>query len=101
MSTVKMLADGGRSSPSEYLRRMRNSSAELAPDAFRAAGHVLVDRIADFLASLPARRVAPSATPRALRELIGSTASVPESGTDAATILAEATELLLENSTFN
>jgi aromatic-L-amino-acid decarboxylase len=80
---------------------LRNSSAELAPDAFRAAGHQLVDRIADFLAALPTLPVAPSTTPSAIRDLIGAPAPLPTHGTDAGVILAEAAELFFKNSTFN
>jgi len=78
----------------------RTSPADLSPSAFRAIGHDLVDAIADFLASLPDRPVAPSTTPSAVRELLGGT-TVPVSGADPATIMREAAELLIDHSTFN
>src|SRR5512146_1200222 len=78
----------------------RNSPAELSPTDFRAIGHDLVDRIADFLASLPDRPVAPNATPSAVRALLGG-ATVPAAGADPATIMREAAELLFDHSTFN
>lgn len=78
----------------------RSSPAELSPAAFRAIGHDLVDLIADFLASLPDRPVAPDTTPAAIRQLLGG-ATVPVAGADPATIMREAAELLVEHSTFN
>src|SRR5437867_4290637 len=80
---------------------MRESPAELPPDEFRAIGHELVDRIAAFLATLNERAVAPQATPRALRALLGDGAPVPAGGADATTIVEEAAELLFANSTLN
>lgn len=79
---------------------MRNSPADLPPDAFRSAGHELVDRIADFLASLPDRPVAPDLSPSSVRALLGAP-TLPTQGSEPATILAEATDLVLNNSTFN
>ena len=78
----------------------RSSPADLSPAEFRAIGHDLVDRIADFLGSLPARPVAPNTTPRAIRERLGGS-TVPVSGGDPATIIREAAEVLIEHSTFN
>ena len=78
----------------------RHSPAELSPNDFRAIGHDLIDRIADFLASLPDRPVAPDTTPSAIRELLSGT-TAPVSGADPATIMQEAAELLFDHSTFN
>ncbi|HEY8175623.1 MAG TPA: aspartate aminotransferase family protein [Gemmatimonadaceae bacterium] len=80
---------------------MRNSPAELAPPVFRAIGHDLVDRIADFLATLPDKPVAPALTPREMHARLGTTDSVPERGEDAAAIAKHAVELVIGNSTFN
>jgi glutamate/tyrosine decarboxylase-like PLP-dependent enzyme len=80
---------------------MRDAAAELSPDRFRAIGHDLVDRIADFLGSLPGRPVAPDATPRTIRALFDADDPLPPRGADPAVIVREAAELLFENSTFN
>jgi glutamate/tyrosine decarboxylase-like PLP-dependent enzyme len=80
---------------------MRDAAAELSPDRFRAIGHDLVDRIADFLGSLPGRPVAPDATPRAIRALFAADGPLPARGADAGAIVREAAELLFDNSTFN
>jgi aromatic-L-amino-acid decarboxylase len=81
---------------------MRNSPADLSPAQFRAIGHDLVDQMAEFLATLKDRPVAPDKNPRELRSLIGGDkVPVPARGSDAAHIVAEAAKLLIENSTFN
>jgi len=79
---------------------MRNAPAELSPDQFRAIGHDLVDRIADFLTYLPTRPVAPDSTPAAMRGALGD-AGMPERGEDAARVAQDAARLLFDNSTFN
>ena len=78
----------------------RDAPLEMDPAAFRAAGHALVDRVADLLASIGERPVAPNTTPSAIRARLGD-GRLPESGRDAATLLDEAASLLFENSTFN
>jgi glutamate/tyrosine decarboxylase-like PLP-dependent enzyme len=78
----------------------RISPAELSSNDFRTIGHELVDRIADFLASLAGRPVAPDTSPRAIRERLGGD-GVPVHGADPSTIMREAAELLFERSTFN
>ena len=78
----------------------RDAPLELDPAAFRAAGHALVDRVADLLASIGDRPVAPHTTPSAIRAKLGD-GRLPESGGDAATLLDEAASVLFENSTFN
>jgi aromatic-L-amino-acid/L-tryptophan decarboxylase len=78
----------------------RDASLEMDPAQFRAAGHALVDRVADLLASLSERPVAPHTTPRAIRSLLGD-GHLPQSGGDAGTLLDEAASVLFDNSTFN
>lgn len=71
------------------------------PELFRALGHELVDAVAGFQGSLPSRPVVPPEGPAELRDLIGGDAELPEAGGDARSLLAEASRLLFEHSTFN
>src|SRR4029079_11085114 len=57
-------------------------------------------RVADLLASLAERPVAPHTTPSAIRARLGD-GRLPESGADPAALLDEATSILFDNSTFN
>ena len=52
--------------------RNRKAAIEIAPEEFRRLGHELVDRIADFLSSLPRRPVTPGKSVAAVREALGS-----------------------------
>src|SRR4029078_7364126 len=79
---------------------VRESSAELGPEEFRALGHDLVDRIAELLRGLRERPVAPDTSPARIRSLIGG-GGVPEVGEDPKTILDGAANLLFDHSTFN
>lgn len=78
----------------------REVPLEMAPDEFRSAGHDLVDRIADFLAGLPERPVAPGESPTAVHALLGD-GSLPDSGVPASHLLSEAAGLLFDHSLFN
>jgi aromatic-L-amino-acid decarboxylase len=80
---------------------MRNSPAELSPDQFRAIGHDLVDRVADFLSTIKERRVEPALAPREIRTRLGTPDSVPTTGEDAAAIAKHAAQLVFDNSTLN
>src|SRR5690606_11400555 len=71
------------------------------PDEFRALGHDLVDRIADFLESLPARKVTSGKSPTDIRALLNSDGRLPEAGMESDALLASTTALLLEHSLFN
>jgi glutamate/tyrosine decarboxylase-like PLP-dependent enzyme len=72
----------------------------MSPEAFREAGHRLIDRMADFLASLPERPVAPGRSPAEVRAALGS-GTLPARGTEAGPLLDETADLLLEHSTFS
>lgn len=78
----------------------RQSPLEMESGAFRTLGHRLVDQLADFLASLPERPVAAGESPATLRALLGQE-PLPLSGSGADAILARATDLLFDHSTFN
>lgn len=79
--------------------RSRRSALEMSPEAFRAAGHRLVDDIAAFLETLPQRPVARDEAPSALRKLLP--AALGEEGRPPGELLAEAAPLLFEHSLFN
>jgi aromatic-L-amino-acid/L-tryptophan decarboxylase len=70
---------------------------EMSPEEFRAAGYRLVDRIAEFLESIPQRPVVPPVTPASLNRLLPRD-GLPERGSPASQLLEEATQLLFENS---
>ena len=78
----------------------RQAPIELGPEEFRRLGHGLVDDIADFLGTLPERPVAPGRSADEVRDALGR-GGLPEHGTPADELLAEAARLLFEHSTFN
>jgi glutamate/tyrosine decarboxylase-like PLP-dependent enzyme len=77
-----------------------SAALDLEPEAFRAIGHELVDRITDLLAGIADRPVAPDTTPAALRTTLG-VQPLLETGTDPADLMDIATKLLFYNFTFN
>jgi len=77
----------------------RRAPFEMRPEEFRALGRELVDRIADFLATLPERRVAGTQDPAEIRARLGSS-GLPERGGEPGALLEEATRLVFENSVF-
>jgi aromatic-L-amino-acid/L-tryptophan decarboxylase len=80
--------------------RYRIAPLEMNESEFRRAGHLVIERIAEWMCSLPNRPVAPNEAPGLLREALG-TGSLPEQGADARNLLEEAATLLFEHSTFN
>ncbi len=80
---------------------VRRAPLAMETERFRAAGHEMVDRIADFLASVPAGPVTRDESPTELRGLLGDDAPVPETGEDPRAVLASAAELLFRHSLFN
>ena len=79
----------------------REAAARLTADEFRAAGHELVDAIAEFLEELPSRRLTSGETRDQIRALIDADASIPEEGSDAGALLRSTARLLFDHSLFN
>jgi len=70
-------------------------------EAFRAAGHRLVDQIAERLAAIPEGPVTRDIAPSALRSAMGVGGPLPAKGGDPQTILDRAERLLFEHGLFN
>lgn len=87
--------------PSETDAAPRLSPLVMDSQQFRALGTALVERIAGFLDSLPQRPVTPAESPAAIREALQADRPLPQHGADAATLLTQAADLLIEHSLFN
>jgi glutamate/tyrosine decarboxylase-like PLP-dependent enzyme len=85
---------------SNKIAEPRNAPLEMSPEEFRALGYCLVDQVAEFLGSLPTRRVSPGESPNEIRAILGDS-PLPEQGTAPELLLEEAAKLLLEHSLFN
>ena len=80
--------------------RYRIAPLEMTPSEFRKTGRQLVERIAEFLCTLPNRPVTPNKSPQAVWGVLGR-GSLPEQGKEAKDLLKEAATLLFEHSTLN
>lgn len=78
------------------LRRVRDAVG-IDGEQFRAIGHALVDRIAEFFGSMHEGPVARAAPYDEIRRMLGPRA-LPSDGADPAAIVARAAELCLESS---
>ena len=78
-------------------RTRRLAPIAMSGEEFRAAGHGLVDRIAEFLDSIPGRPLTPAEPPHGVRAALGDGA-LPERGTPTAEILDQAATLLFDHS---
>ena len=85
------------------MKRAKTREAALSMDAatFRALGHQLVDQIADALEAVPHGPVTPNESPSSVRDALGLTGPLPETGMDPAVLLAETTKGLFDHSLFN
>ena len=79
----------------------RVSPLEIQPQQFRELGYQLVERIAGFLDSLPARPVTPGESPATVRQALCAERTLPLKGDDPAQLLNRAADLLFEHSLFN
>lgn len=73
----------------------------MSGDEFRSAGHALIERIAEFLESLPGRPLTTGESPAQIRAHLHADAVLPESGEDADALLPAAADLLFDHSLFN
>ena len=80
--------------------RHRQAPLEMTSQEFRSLGHQLVDRIAEFLDSLPRRPVTPGGSPQDIRAVLGAD-NLPDQGMSAAKLLEEVPRLLFDHSLFN
>ncbi|HEX4566543.1 MAG TPA: aminotransferase class V-fold PLP-dependent enzyme [Vicinamibacterales bacterium] len=78
----------------------RSAPLAMTADAFRRAGHALVDRIADRLAAIPRHPVTRDDSPAGVRAALGLGVPLPEHGSDADALLAGA-DALFDHSLFN
>jgi aromatic-L-amino-acid/L-tryptophan decarboxylase len=83
------------------MNQQRTVPIEMRPSDFRAIGHHLVDRIAELLDSLPTRPVATGESPSDIRKALDADRLVPDLGTEPATLIDSAMELLFDHSLFN
>ena len=79
----------------------RAAPLDMSATEFRASGHDLVDRIADWLERLPHGPVVRDESPAAVRQALSAEHPLPEDGCDASTLVAEAAQLLFQHSLFN
>ncbi len=73
---------------------------DMSAGEFRALGHDLVERIADFIQQIPNRPAARDISPAEARARLGQ-GGLPEHGTDAGTLLARAAELVFDGCRIN
>jgi aromatic-L-amino-acid/L-tryptophan decarboxylase len=79
----------------------RQSPLAMNSGEFRLLGHQMVDRVADFLDSLPGRRVTPGESPQQIREALDAGRTLPKEGSDPAKLIDHAADLLFDHSLFN
>ena len=79
----------------------RRSPVAMPAEEFRSEGHKLVDRIADFLDSLPHKKVTPGESPSVIRHALDANRGLPDAGTDPAALLERAAQLVFDHSLFN
>ncbi len=85
------------------MTRLLRRDAALALDAerFKTLGHQLVDELAELLASVPHRSVAPERSPSDIGAALGLAAPLPEQGAEPAVLLARTARALFDGSLFN
>ena len=87
--------------PMEMTTGDRVAPLAMGSGEFRALGHQLIDRIAEFLDTLPERPVTPAESPFEVREALRADRSLPQQGEAPAGLLNHAADLLFEHSLLN
>jgi glutamate/tyrosine decarboxylase-like PLP-dependent enzyme len=80
--------------------KQRNAPIDMSQEEFSEIGHFLVDQIAEYLSSLPDRKVTQGETPREIRDILGKV-PFPKHGTSSRDILEEFSDNLFEHSLSN
>lgn len=79
----------------------RDAPLRMSPDAFRRAGHAMVELIAERLAAIPDGPVTPGETPLDVQAALEASAPLPEDGCDVDRLLRDTADLLFAHSLFN
>lgn len=83
------------------VRTDRQAPLAMTAADFRAAGHRLVDQLADALEAVPHGPVTRDESPSAVRQALNTLAPLPQRGADPAALLTDAARRLFEHSLFN
>ncbi|HEU4678699.1 MAG TPA: hypothetical protein VFS35_04205, partial [Terrimicrobiaceae bacterium] len=83
------------------IRVGQRAPLDISPEQFRSAGHALVDRLADLLATLSERKVTAGLSVGQIRDLIDATAGMPDEGCEVEALLSQAADLLTGYSLYN
>jgi glutamate/tyrosine decarboxylase-like PLP-dependent enzyme len=78
----------------------RRAPLAMSAQTFRTLGHRLVDQLADALDAIPRGPVTCDASPSAVRDALGLSGPLPESGSDPSAVL-DRTARLFQHSLFN
>src|SRR6202046_1453217 len=85
----------------EHSLKTRMAPLAMTSEAFRELAAQLIDRIADFLDSLPQRPVTRAESPAVVRQALAAQRTLPERGADPAQLRHHAADLLFDHSLFN
>jgi len=81
--------------------KTRHAPLAMTPDEFKAAGHRLVDLIAERLAGIPRGPVTRGESVAEVRAVAGAAQPLPEQPEDAAALVERAAAMLFDHSLFN
>ncbi len=81
--------------------RTRDTPIDMTSDQFRSLGHDLVDRIADFLASIRTQPVTRAESPEEVRAALCANRALPEEGQEPESLLRDTAALLFKHSLLN
>jgi glutamate/tyrosine decarboxylase-like PLP-dependent enzyme len=100
MARAAAVLRGARHMAEKAAGRDERAALDMSADEFRAAGHRLVDRIAEFYDSLRERPVTRGEAPDAIRDLVGRGA-LPVAGAPVRELLDSLVPLLCDHSLHN